>query len=678
MQETLSTQENTQEIADTKKNNETKNTAIEEALMQKLPGNKEKQDFFLNIFQQPKISDFFSQEDITSYIKENPIWSQYRILKSKTLEEQTTAVREDMDTFIKNKTGTFKEIIATNNNLSNQVEQTNQWAEKTKDINEQAKKTKESYDKLDSKYKVTDEQVQTAKTEGTISQSTIDQITKKTQGTELNVDDYLKFYLTAETNKDELKGSEFMQNYEALNDKLGIMPPMTTMKKVLDNPEHTDVIVENNESLNKYTQTSDKFDKISKPILPESKDFDEEFATYVKLIPDERLRNEIENNKDIIKSYKEIHDKDDEIAKSMKGAEMYDTYIHAVDDVKEHLPERTQQIIKQRVMGSCIRGLASYFDNNKIDEKNFANILETDTQKGFSIQKGTDQNETNDDILAINETINGNTIGFYYNLNNPDAQLQSDDFLHYDITSETFAFGANKWGKNKLGVKLPTLNMLTIQAQTVSEKYFNELLESSQDQESFETALKDKISEELMKNYGQEALIKNRVERDVQKNITAQTLQKTFVPETVMLELNRDSKTEKITEKKARKLMEIRDKSTENMRSDENNICENLIKRLDPLLKKDHRNHLEPRRQKMLKAINQERRAVDYSSQRGKSTLKFFNRFSKNGKISLNDLNTFVDNIEKDESVSENINRYSADFQTIEDHEEADNMLDNL
>lgn len=683
MPEILSTQENTQEIADTKKNNETKNTAIEDALMQKLPGNKEKQDFFLNIFQQPKISDFFFQEDITSYIKENPIWSQYRILKSKTLEEQTTAVWEDMDTFIKNKTGAFKEIITTNDDLSNQVNQiseqtdeTIQWTEKAKDINEQAKLTKQSYDDLDTKYKVTDEQLKIQKEN--IPQNIINQITEKTQGTELSVDDYLKFYLTAQTNKDELKGSEFIKNYETLNDILGIMPPMTNLKSMEENPEHTDVIVENNESLHKYTQNSNQFDKIGKPILPETKNFDEEFATYVKLIPDESVRTEIESNKDIIKSYKEIYDKDEEDAKGMKGAEAYETYTKAIDDVKEHLPERTQTIIKQRVLWTCITGLASYFDNSKIEENNFASNFDIDTQKGFSIDKGTDQNETNDDILYINGDIQGNTIGYYYNLTNPDAQLQSDDSLHYDSTSETFTLGDGRWGKSNLWVQLPTITMLSNQAQTVSQEYFTQLLQTSGSIEDFEIALKNKISDELMKNYGQEAFVKSRVERDIQKNITAQTLQKTFVPNTVMIELNRDSKTEKHTEKNAWKIMELRDKSTENMRLDQNKEYETLIKRLDPLLEKDNRNHLEPRRQKLLKDMNQERKAVNYTPERGNATLKFFKKFSKNEKINLDDLNIFIDNLEKDESVSENTNRYSADFQTIEDQEDADGLIENL
>ncbi|MEI6774840.1 MAG: hypothetical protein WCL18_08995 [bacterium] len=45
--------------------------------------------------------------------------------------------------------------------------------------------------------------------------------------------------------------------------------------------------------------------------------------------------------------------------------------------------------------------------------------------------------------MHIKGNIKGDTIGFYYNLTNPEAQLKSDDFLHFDGISETFAFGRN-------------------------------------------------------------------------------------------------------------------------------------------------------------------------------------------------------------------------------------------
>jgi hypothetical protein len=87
--------------------------------------------------------------------------------------------------------------------------------------------------------------------------------------------------------------------------------------------------------------------------------------------------------------------------------------------------------------------------------------------------------------------------------------------------------------------------------------------------EEFETSLKDKISSQLLKNYGQETIVKTRVERDIEKNITIQTAQNMFFPDVVITELNRDKIIDKTTERKPRKIMEIRDKSTENMRSDQ-------------------------------------------------------------------------------------------------------------
>jgi len=304
MTEILENYENTHEIAETKDTNEIQNTAIEDALQQKLPNNEERQTFFLNIFQQPQISDFFSQEETITYIQQKNLWRFGNTLKSKTQEEQTTTVREDIDMFIKNKTWSLKEIVVTNNMLYEQVDQTSEQVdqtseqvdqtseqvdqtseqvdqtseqvdqtseqvdqnnkktedniqniEKTKKINEQAKITKQSYEKLTEEQKTTDKDIEEFKTKEE-NQNIITQITEKTQGTELSPDDYLKFYLTANTHKDALQGTEFMTNYEALNDLLGIAPEKTIMKNLSTKPNHVDAIVTSNPSLKNYSTNS--------------------------------------------------------------------------------------------------------------------------------------------------------------------------------------------------------------------------------------------------------------------------------------------------------------------------------------------------------------------------------------------------------------------------------------
>lgn len=107
-----------------------------------------------------------------------------------------------------------------------------------------------------------------------------------------------------------------MKNYKELKKELEI-PEVMSFKEA-SKPENMDQIIENNKSLKKFTETSDKFDSISAPTLPETKDFDTEFASYVKFIPDETIRKNIEKNKDIIKEFKSIYDKDQEDARNEK------------------------------------------------------------------------------------------------------------------------------------------------------------------------------------------------------------------------------------------------------------------------------------------------------------------------------------------------------------------------
>jgi hypothetical protein len=114
--------------------------------------------------------------------------------------------------------------------------------------------------------------------------------------------------------------------------------------------EHTDRIINNNPSLTAYTQQSLTLNKLTIPKTPEFNDFDKEFKLYVKLITDEKIRKNIEKNKNLIKEYKEIYDKDEEDARDIEGQKAYEEYTHAIIEVKEKLPDRTQAIAKQRVL----------------------------------------------------------------------------------------------------------------------------------------------------------------------------------------------------------------------------------------------------------------------------------------------------------------------------------------
>ena len=467
-----------------------------------------------------------------------------------------------------------------------------------------------------------------------------------------------------------------MTNLKELKEWLG---DNTTMWEVTD-PDNT----ENIKAIKDFTDNSDKFNKIKAPTLPEIQDFDTEFTTYVKFIPDEKIRTSIEDNKDLIKTFEktlneEKTEDDVRTGEDEKWRAAYDEYTQAIEDIKENLPERTQTIIKQRVMGSCISWLAKYFDTTTVNKDNFADDFDISTQDGFTMQKGEkSDNEQDDDVLYINGDINGNSVGFYYNLTNPDAQLKSDDFLNFDEKTNTFALGADSGGKNSLWVKLPTLGILTEQAQSVSEKNFSTLLEKSTSLEEFESAIKKQVSDELLKNYGQEAIVKTRVERDVEKNITAQTLNTMFVPEAVLTTMNENKSIDKTTEKRARKLLKIRDKTTENMRSDEIIRFRWLIEKLDPLIAKDNHKNLEPKWENLLNDIDNERWAVSYNDQRWTKTLKFFKKFSKDDKMNLQDLEVFINNLEKEESITDNISKYSPDFQTGEDKDDANKLLENL
>ena len=469
---------------------------LETALKTKIPTDEEKYNKFLGIFQNIKDQKSFTEDEICTFITSTNINLLNRQI-SKPEADANKIVLENMDMFL----GKTIDANTTKNEIKENIEnkkteEVKIWTEKVKTWTEKVKTwteaiktktekiekkdrieartaTKDSYNQLDPKYQINDEQLQ--KEKATIPQNIINQVTEKTKGTDLKADDYLKFYLTAKNNKDELKDTDFMKNYEKLNEEL--FPTRSTFTELKD-PNYTDLIVENNESVKNFAEKSDRLDKIKAPTLPEAKDFESEFAMYVKFIPDEKIRKNIENNKDLIsRPFKKEYEKNQEDTREIKGKEAYDEYTQAIDEIKENLPKRTEMIIRKKVPSICVAGLARYFDSTTIGTDKFTDNSDLNTQDGFKIQKWTQQNETNDDILYINGNIKGNSVGFYYNLNNPDAQLQSDDFLHFDGKSESFALGIDGGWKNDLGVKLPTIGMLSAQAQGVSEREFSTLME---------------------------------------------------------------------------------------------------------------------------------------------------------------------------------------------------------
>jgi len=163
----------------------------------------------------------------------------------------------------------------------------------------------------------------------------------------LSTDEYIRFLVVEQKYEKDLRkegNTEFLDNLKELKEDLG---DETTLKNTLE-PDSTDTLIDSNPSLKDYADNSSNLDAITKPTLPEIKDFDEEFATYIKFIPDEDLQKRIMENEDIIKLYNK--EDDDERMRDEKGEKAYEEYMTAIQTIKETLPTRTQEIIKQRVL----------------------------------------------------------------------------------------------------------------------------------------------------------------------------------------------------------------------------------------------------------------------------------------------------------------------------------------
>ena len=166
----------------------------------------------------------------------------------------------------------------------------------------------------------------------------------------------------------------------------------------------------------------------------------------------------------------------------------------------------------------------------------------------------------------------------------------------------------DKRKKSDLGIKMPTIAYLRERAERFTQDNLQKTIEKSRNNEDFQKTFKQDLSEELAKEFGQKTMVETRVKRDIQKNITVQTLQETFIPEEIQTRLNEKNGITAINEKNARELLNIRDTTTENMRSDELETFNKLIIKFDNVIQElDNNNGLEDKRKDFFGKIDEEK-----------------------------------------------------------------------
>ena len=206
---------------DNKQTTATTEATIEDTLKRKMPDDTEKQQFFLNIFQQKDIQASFSQQDISLYIKSNLVVTSYRKLKAASIEDQTKFILEDMDNQIKKIDGSLKTIQTYKNEITTQnaeVKTENTEINKLDEQYKQFQNTKESFTKLptDKQIQVTDENKKNIPQDViTIAEGKIKAIKESNPKADIQINDYLSFYLTSQ--QESVKNTDFAKDFEKLN-----------------------------------------------------------------------------------------------------------------------------------------------------------------------------------------------------------------------------------------------------------------------------------------------------------------------------------------------------------------------------------------------------------------------------------------------------------------------------
>lgn len=245
-----------------------------------------------------------------------------------------------------------KEEIVDTNIAAEKSETSKEQSEELNAQYKQFQDTKESFNKLpaDQQIQVTEENKknipeETIKT----AEEKIQAIKKNNPEADIQLDDYLSFYLTAQ--QENVKDTKFTKDFEKLNAMWFEEIPLSET----NNPKTTDKLINSNDSLRNYASDSDALKDIAVPLSEEIKYDDEEFDTYVKFIEDDEIRKDIKKNQ---KEIQDFHQKKQENTEENPDDEaiknIYQQYTAEIAKIKNNIKENTTDMLQKRILGSCI------------------------------------------------------------------------------------------------------------------------------------------------------------------------------------------------------------------------------------------------------------------------------------------------------------------------------------
>ena len=241
------------------------------------------------------------------------------------------------------------------------------------------------------------------------------------------------------------------------------------------------------------------------------------------------------------------------------------------DWLKKKFTDKNVNYLKAAAAQAPLVAILRYLDQDSLGKQTLADLMQKEGGEYATIEQDQDLlSWAEDKIMKIKWTIKGKPISIYYNLSDPNATLQCDDYLYTDPNTGQLSLWAT--GKRTdLNIKMPTSDTIADQlGKECSTEAFWEMIDAADTPHEYNEKLSLLVSSSIDNFFvssAEEPRISERIARDAEKNVWVQLFTSGLIPAEISAQLNTGG--ELNTNPELRNLFRCLDKTSESLTTDQ-------------------------------------------------------------------------------------------------------------
>ena len=255
-------------------------------------------------------------------------------------------------------------------------------------------------------------------------------------------------------------------------------------------------------------------------------------------------------------------------AEEIAALQQYQVYF---DWLKKKFTDKNVNYLKAAAAQAPLVAILRYLDQDSLGKQTLADLMQKEGEEYATIEQHQDLlSWAEDKIMKIKWTIKGKPISIYYNLSDPNATLQCDDYLYTDPNTGQLSLWAT--GKRTdLNIKMPTSDTIADQlGKECSTEAFWEMIDAADTPHEYNEKLSLLVSSSIDNFFvssAEEPRISERIARDAEKNVWVQLFTSGLIPAEISAQLNTGG--ELNTNPELRNLFRCLDKTSESLTTDQ-------------------------------------------------------------------------------------------------------------